>query len=563
MKDMEVKKRGWVKNVAIIFLAVMLVLTFFSQTIRNRSLPEVAAQYTTSGSITARIRGSGTVRANESFEVKTNQTRTVSEVPVRLGDKVDIGDVLIKLSGSVSAELEVAQDKLRDLELTLERKLIELTRPDGTLSNADREIQRARLNLDEARLALGRIPYSEAAINHAQNALNQAQTAYNQAQAALSQAQAGLVQPQIALDAALTELNEREADVIDARNWLTELLLLDNPPGTIDPEIIEDARQALSEAEAARDDARGPVSIAQAAYNLAREPVDNAQLSVNSAITAIDASQAELHKQEGYRAEWVAANSTVRQLQQTLEDLVNNYSNAQAGASVDSSLVAIELREIRREIDDTHAEITRLERDGGSSEITALVGGIVKQIGISPGGQTFPDDVLMVIEVVDRGYSLNISVTTAQASRVNVGDQAEVDRGWFSWGDQIFATLISIRNDPQNPATNRILHFNVTGDVESEMFLNLTLAQRSENYSVIVPNSAIRTDTNGTFVLVVVSRSSPLGNRYIATRADVNVLAADDTHTAVSGGLSGWDFVITTSTAPIDPGMEVRLVDNP
>jgi len=563
MKDMEVKKRGWVKNVAIIFLAVMLVLTFFSNTIRNRSLPEVAAQYTTSGSITARIRGSGTVRANESFEVKTNQTRTVSEVPVRLNDKVDIGDVLIRLSGSVSAELEIAQNKLHDLELALERKLIELTRPDGSLSSTNREIQRARLNLDEALLALGRIPYSEAAINQAQSALNQAQAAYNQAQTALGQAQAGLVQPQIALDAALAVLAERDADVVDARNWLTELLLLDDPSSPIDPSIIEDARQALADAEAARDAARGPVGIAQTVYNLAKEPVDNAQLALNNASTAIDSSQAELNKQEGYKAEWLAANNTVRQLQQTLEDLVNIYSNAQAGAGVDSSLTSVDLREMRREIEETREEITRLERDGGSSEITALVGGIIKQVSVSPGDQTVPDNVLMVIEVTDRGYSLNISVTTAQASRVNVGDQAEVDRGWFSWGEQIYATLVTIRNDPQNPATNRILHFNITGDVESDMFLNLTLSQRSENYSVIVPNSAIRTDTNGTFVLVVVSRSSPLGNRYIATRADVNVLASDDTHTAVSGGLSGWDFVITTSTGPIDPGMEVRLVDNP
>jgi len=651
MKYMDVKKRGWVKNAAIVFLAVMLVLTFFSQTIRNRSLPEVAAQYTTSGTITARIRGSGPVRANESFEVKTNQTRTVSEVPVRLGDEVEIGDVLIRMTGSVSAELETAQNKLHELELTLERKLIELTRPDGTLSNANRDIQRARLNLDEARLAVGRIPYSEAAINQAQNALNQAQAAFNQAQAALSQAQAGLVQPQIALDAAmavlaereadvvdarnwLTELlvlndssgpiddeiidearvalanaeaardaargpvgaaqaafnqaqaelshaqaglvqpqialdaalaalNEREADVVDARNWLTELLVLNNPPGAIDEDIIEVARQALSDAEDARDAAREPVGIAQAAYNLAREPVDNAQLSVNNASTTIDASQTELNRQEGYRAEWVVANNTVRQLQQTLEDLVSSYSNAQAGAGVDSSLVAIELRELRREIDETREEIKGLEEGGGVSEIKALVGGIIKQVNISPSQQTIPDDVLMVIEVVDRGYSLSISVTTAQASRVNIGDQAEVDRGWYSWGNEITATLINIRNDPQNPATNRILHFNVSGDVESDSHLNITMSQRGENYNVIVPNNAIRTDTNGTFVLVVLSRSSPLGNRYIATRVDVNILASDDTHTAVSGGLSGWDFVITNSTAPIDPGMEVRLVDNP
>ena len=41
------RNRDWVKNAAIIFLAVLLVLTFFSNTIMNRSLPEVATQEVT------------------------------------------------------------------------------------------------------------------------------------------------------------------------------------------------------------------------------------------------------------------------------------------------------------------------------------------------------------------------------------------------------------------------------------------------------------------------------------------------------------------------------------
>ena len=47
MIEEKVKKRGWIKNVAIIFLSVLLVLTFFSNTIMNHSLPEVSAQYVT------------------------------------------------------------------------------------------------------------------------------------------------------------------------------------------------------------------------------------------------------------------------------------------------------------------------------------------------------------------------------------------------------------------------------------------------------------------------------------------------------------------------------------
>ena len=65
-----VRKREWVKTAAIILLAVLLVLTFFSNTIMNRTLPEVATQSVTSGSITARVRGTGTVVANGSYQVK-------------------------------------------------------------------------------------------------------------------------------------------------------------------------------------------------------------------------------------------------------------------------------------------------------------------------------------------------------------------------------------------------------------------------------------------------------------------------------------------------------------
>lgn len=88
------------------------------------------------------------------------------------------------------------------------------------------------------------------------------------------------------------------------------------------------------------------------------------------------------------------------------------------------------------------------------------------------------------------------------------------------------------------------------------------MGQKSANYDIVVPNSAIREDNNGKFILIVESKSSPLGNRYIATRVDVEILASDDTMSAVSGGLYGYESVITTSTKPVEAGKQVRLADN-
>ena len=107
------------------------------------------------------------------------------------------------------------------------------------------------------------------------------------------------------------------------------------------------------------------------------------------------------------------------------------------------------------------------------------------------------------------------------------------------------------------------MNFTVSGEeVAAGSQLSLTIGQKSEDYPTIVPNSAVRNDTNGDFVLIVEAKSTPLGNRYIARRVDVQVLAKDDINTAVSGGLTTSDYVITTSSKPLEPGMQVRLVEN-
>ena len=98
-------------------------------------------------------------------------------------------------------------------------------------------------------------------------------------------------------------------------------------------------------------------------------------------------------------------------------------------------------------------------------------------------------------------------------------------------------------------------------DITSGTQVSVSIGQRSQNYDTIVPNSALRSDSNGSFVLVIVAKSSPLGNRFVATRVDVTELAKDDVNTAVSGGLSAYDMVLTTATKPVEDGMLVRLPD--
>ena len=132
----------------------------------------------------------------------------------------------------------------------------------------------------------------------------------------------------------------------------------------------------------------------------------------------------------------------------------------------------------------------------------------------------------------------------------------------YYWGNEITAVLESITSDPSSAGQKKLLVFRVSGDIEAGTNITLSVGQRSAPMDAIVPKSAVREDANGKFVLVVTSRSTPLGNRYTATRADIQVLAEDDTSVAVSG-LASSDYVITTSSKPLDAGSQVRMVENP
>ena len=120
-----VRKREWVKTAAIILLAVLLVLTFFSKTIMNASLPEVATQQVSSGAINARIRGQGTVEASEVYNVTIKQTRKVASVLVKTGQEINVGDTLFVLEAEDSDELKQAETDLETLQQNYDKSLIE------------------------------------------------------------------------------------------------------------------------------------------------------------------------------------------------------------------------------------------------------------------------------------------------------------------------------------------------------------------------------------------------------------------------------------------------------
>ena len=147
MEDKTAKRRSWIKNIIIIFLAVMLILTFFSNTIMNISLPEVAVQYASPGTITTKIKGNATIEAAQTYEVKLTETRVIRDIGIKTGSVVEKGDVLFLLEAD-SPDLTDKEKRLEELEFAYKKALITL--PEDYSSYLD-AISSAQYNLNQAK----------------------------------------------------------------------------------------------------------------------------------------------------------------------------------------------------------------------------------------------------------------------------------------------------------------------------------------------------------------------------------------------------------------------------
>ena len=618
------KNRDWVKNAAIIFLSVLLVLTFFSNTWMNRSLPEVATQYVTSGSITAKVRGTGTVSAVGLHTVKADQTREIRAVMVKSGQKVEPGDVLFVLGQGEASALEQAQENLRQLQISYQRSAINVPTVDYSLQErriADQEaaVEEARLAMEEAakkssksdlpikqlEAANAEVAADTAVLKEAENTVAAEQVAYDtykqayenlynetkaKGDAAIAaadteaanydeavitfeelvkkleveynemyityenQKERGVEEGEIEITAEMLEAKHKELEAAKEGLELSKLAAL---------EKHQQADQARVDAQAALDALDDTsVKAQEAKLNQAKAAVEEAKENLRIATEKRDAIQAtvdEILDQDGVSEEYTAAKKAYQSAKDYLFELQYNLQQEKINDSKSQQLSYLDLSDIGAQIENAKKKVLDLS-GGEENQITAKVAGTVQTVECAPGDTKLKDDVLCTIEVPDMGYTLSFTVTNDQARRLKVGDTATVSN--YYWGNEIVATLNNIKTDPKNPQNNKILTFDLEGDVNAGAELTLSVGQKSANYDNIVPNSAVRSDTNGKFVLVVESKNSPLGNRYYARRVAVEVLTEDDMNSAVTGDLGYGSYVITTSNAPIKNGDMVRLADN-
>lgn len=632
-----------IKNIAIVFLAVLLVLTFFSNTFMNYTLPQVSAVYVSQGTISEQIRGSGTVEAAESYEVKFDQTRTVKSVAVKTGQTINAGDTLFELEDSDSDELTQAQKDLEDKELDYKKAV--LAQSDSSKYQSDYlEIQKAEKELSElqakyqAALA-GTDPLSSALndynslksrsdkltkekedLNNQLSAVNAdtsddminltgeyydtlradkdrvtelekkvetAQADYDELSkdvGADTDYASKIEETRKSIESATVELNQLYISLYNAKadddttsisaSIATKSLEIDQLQRDLSNYLAKSTTSGVLKTKL--KNAENTLNKAKKNLNSEKDTLSNDVRTIKLEIKAkLDKVTAELDdvtlkltnagtaKDDATAAGYLSASQLELKISEQKDTVDNLYAALEIKKQTDNvtnESNQLDLEAKKKDIERQKEKVEKLKSEAFDAVVTAKMGGTVESVSVTAGSEVAAGTVAAVISVSDLGYTVSFSVKNDQAKKVKVGDKAEIT-SWY-WGDSFSATLSEVKTDTTNPQTQKTLVFNVTGsDISTGQTITLSMGSKGQPYSAVVPNAAVREDSNGKFVLVMEAKSSPLGNRYKAVRYDIEVLAKDDNNTAVNG-LMGSEYVITTSTKPIQAGDQVRPAES-
>jgi|GEM_PF-1299514 len=237
-------------------------------------------------------------------------------------------------------------------------------------------------------------------------------------------------------------------------------------------------------------------------------------------------------------------------------------------------------------------KIARMEKElGEKSQVTAPFDGIVKKVNARKGDKAAASKALASVMNASAGYQFSFTVPEAEASILAVDEKISVrvkqsggkeisvqgkvadisdaasgsgdggnfgddttlggpkaDRGGSSEGS-------SEDSGPKMKVTMEVNHPKLHGGESASVSKSKPLGEKG----MVISKKRLKTDSDGSYLLIVRTKKSPLGNSYMAEKARVRLGAEMKDKVIISQGLNSDDDIIVESSEPLQDGNEVRV----
>lgn len=545
-------RRARVIKAMIAFVAILAVLTFFSNTIMNMTIPKVVGSYASRGNLSYSNGSKGDVVVDNQIEIKGLEGRVVDEIKVTGFDSVKKGDTILTLKPIEDDEtLATKKASLKTLE---REKAYEARQPKQAtdFSIQTDAINTAKTTLSEAKETLKKVQNKKSAISNNQKIIDEESVKKVSLEATVAAAAKTVEDLKTQIDKLLTEKAPLDAQITVYKETNTpepteDELLNNSTPYAI---LVNKVKEKEEEIKKLND-----------LLKPAEERMNEASADLAECEGKISKAEAAIETLEGLPSE-ASAKNEVTAAQNALNTANKAYSDEKKRASVEADKAKDLENDRDEDIAKLKEEIAKLEEAAKITEIKAPANGLAYNITVAAGDTLTAKTVVgYILPEEHRECSVTFTFDTKVAQNIWTGQQLEITSGFAS-----SCTVISKKPDPENPRGQMLVKCHIDSeDSWPGEEITVNAGRGNDNYKCVVSSSAVNEDNNGTFVYAIIGSSTPLGDKYTVKRIDVSVEATDGAFSAISsakGELDKYDvMIVIRSEKPLEDGQRVRLED--
>lgn len=501
MKREKVNKKQLAAAAFAVFFLIMAVCTAVSRAAASMVVPKVTTGKVQEGKLSILIQGKGTVETREE-SLLSLQTGLRVEKILQTGTVVKKGDVLLQYDQNYLQErIEEKQAEIKKLELAVEQAKL-TGQPQARVEAAESAQRDVQLSED----------------NYAK-----AWEDYNAAAEAYETGAAGQQQN---LDQELQAAEEEKERVLQQAQEL---------------EAAGEAEEAEKLRQQAEENAEQRKAQAQSAYDSAIQERELQKSQAEESLQAQDSARAQ------------AYNAYESAKEQDAAAAENDKKTAEAGSYTTQS-AQVDLELAKKELE----KLQKVQSENG--EVKAPEDGVLKSSTIAAGGVT--DDTASLMFGWG-GYRVKGNLTAEDLSKAETGDEVKIMVP--GQGKTLKKNIGEISGNTNQQGEGQTAAGVFYAEMEekeavygSEISYEIS-RQTDSSYKQVIPLSAVRKDSDGTFCLVAEEEKTVLGNEYRAKRVAVTVVEKDSTSAAITSSLGQEDKIITGSSKDIAPEDKVRL----
>ena len=503
-------KKRWLALSTAFTIFALLLMSCTGNNATEEAETETAVAFT--GDLSASATASGQILPQSEAVLTASSVARVTEVAVRLGDVVQLGDLLVQLdTTTLQFDVANAEQSLALAQARLDDLLAPATAAD--IASAEAALASAQAQLDD--LLAGpsdtEIALSETAVSSAQAQLNASVADLNSSQSSVSQSQ----------------ITAAEANLLTAQQQLDRAVEVneDNPTEANHQARLQ-AEQAVANAQAQLDALlEGPdVAASQSSVAAASARVDGSQIDLDSTLAGATA------------ANIANAEAAVAQQEANLADLLAGPTHEQ-------------IRAAEAEVTQAELNLADAQEALGDAAIVAPFAGVVTAVYVTEGEIASGP----VVELVDSSsLEVVLSVDEVDIGSFDLGQPAIVTLE--AWPERELESEIVAIAPSASDASSSLVTYDVhlayrADDLPTLIGLtanaNLITAQRED--VLLVPNAAITPDRAAGKYYVDVQQSDGSFRQ-----VEVSIGLRDSENTQITAGLAEGDILRLVTSQPTE-----------